>query len=78
VDGALHPLVDALLGRELVPSDTRTSEAALDQSIRRLQRRQALREQEDLLASEDPTLPPPREIEAPVAQVNARIRHLSG
>ena len=78
VDGALHPLVDALLGRELVPSDTRTSEAALDQSIRRLQRRHALREQEDLLASEDPTLPPPREIEAPVAQVNARIRHLSG
>ena len=78
LDDALHQLLDELISKPLVASDTTTNEAALDQSIRRLRKRQALREQEDLLASEDPTLPPPREVEAPVSELNARIKQLSG
>jgi DNA primase len=78
LDDALHQLLDELMAKELVASDIPTTEAALDQSIRRLQKRQALREQENLLASEDPTLPPPREVEAPVSELNARIKQLSG
>ena len=74
----MHQLLDELISKPLVASDTTTNEAALDQSIRRLRKRQALREQEDLLASEDPTLPPPREVEAPVSELNARIKQLSG
>ena len=78
LDEALHQLLDDLIAKQLVVSDIPTNEAALDQSIRRLQKRRALREQEDLLASEDPTVPPARDVEAPVSELNAKIRQLSG
>lgn len=78
LDDTLHQMLDNLVGKELIFSDTGTDEAALDQSIRRLQKRQAVRKQQDLLTSEDPTIPPSREIEVPVLELNARIKQLSG
>ena len=54
----------------------REAEAALTQCLQRLERRHLQELQESLLASEDASVPPPREIESAVADVNARLKEL--
>ena len=76
LDESLHDHVTQLINKDLVPSDRQESEAALSQCLRRLERRHLQEVQEGLLASEDASRPPPREMESPVSDVNARLKQL--
>jgi DNA primase len=74
---SLQGHVDYLAEKVLAPADRKESETGLAQCLRRLERRHLQELQESLLASEDPSLPPPRDMEVAIANVNARIRELS-
>ena len=76
LDGTLHDHLAYLNQMELAPFDRRSAETALDQSLRRLERRHLQELQEGLLASEDATLPPPRELEEAIVSVNTRLKEL--
>ena len=76
LDESLHELLARLSGKELVNSDLQVSEAALDQCARRLERRHLHDVQEGLLTTDGANVPPPREIEAPISSVNARLKDL--
>ena len=77
LDESLHEHLTYLIQKELVPTDHQEGETALKQCLLRLERRHLLELQEALLASEDASVPPPREMEGEIASVNARIRELS-
>ena len=77
LDESLHEYLDYLVRKELAPADVRESEAALRQCKQRLERRHLLELQENLLASEDTSAPPPRELESAITEVNAKIKELS-
>ena len=77
LDESLHEHLTYLIQKELVPTDQQEGETALRQCLLRLERRHLLELQEALLASEDASVPPPREMEGEIASVNARIRELS-
>ena len=77
LDESLHEHLTYLMQKELAPTDQQESEAALRQCLLRLEKRHLLELQEALLASEDISIPPPREMEGEIASVNARIRELS-
>ena len=76
LDESLHQPVQKLVEQELVPAERYVSEIALEQCLQRL----AIRHEKELLAvlldSEDASVPPPRELEAEVATVNARLKEL--
>ena len=76
LDEALHEHLEHLIHKDLVTSDGQESEVALGQCLQRLERRHLQETQEELLASEDVSVPPPREVEGPVSEVNARLREL--
>ena len=76
LDDSIHEHLDHLSRMELEPSDRRSAEAALAQSIRRLEQRHLQELQEGLLASEVDSLPPPRELEEQIVSVNARLKEL--
>ena len=76
LEESLHEHVTYITRKETVTSDRQTSEAALDQCLRRLERRHLQELQEGLLASEDPSAPPPRAMEEPVSNLNARLKEL--
>ena len=77
LDESLHEHLTYLMQKELAPTDQQESEAALRQCLLRLEKRHLLELQEALLASEDISIPPPRDMEGEIASVNARIRELS-
>ena len=74
LDESLHEHLTYLTHKDLVPADRRQSEAALAQCLQRLERRHLRELQEGLLASEDTGAPPPREMEGPVSDVNAKLK----
>ena len=74
LDESLHEHLLYLTQKEMVPADRQETETALAQCLQRLERRHLQGIQESLLASEDIGVPPPREIEDEIAEVNARIR----
>ena len=76
LDESLHEQLTHLTQKELVPTDTAESEAALRQCLQRLEKRHLQYLQEQLLLSEDIDIPPPREVETQVASVNARLKEL--
>ena len=77
LDESLHERLTHLLQKQLGPTDLRASEAALEQCLQRMEQRHLREVQEGLLASEDASTPPPREMEGEITGVNARIRELS-
>ena len=76
LDESLHDHLTHLMRNELVPTDRQEAEAALTQCLQRLERRHVQELQESLLASEDASVPPPREMESAVANLNARLKEL--
>ena len=67
----------AYLGRiDVSPADRGSAESALGQSLRRLEQSHLRELQEGLLASDDVTSPPPRELEATIVTVNSRLKEL--
>ena len=67
----------AYLGQvDVSPADRGSAESALGQSLRRLEQRHLRELQEGLLASDDATSPPARELEATIVTVNSRLKEL--
>ena len=76
LDASLKGHFDRLDERDLVPADTRESRLAVWQCLQRLERRHLQGLQEGLLATEEAGVPPPREVESAIAEVNARLKEL--
>ena len=76
LDVGLHEHLEFLSGMDLAPTDTASSENALSQSLRRLEQRHLQELQEGLLSSGDSALPPPRELEGAITNVNTRLKEL--
>ena len=76
LDDNLYDCLDNLCQLDLPPFDNRSAEAAIGQSLERLEQRHLKELQEVLLASQDATLPPPRELEGPIVSVNTRLKEL--
>ena len=74
VDESLHEELARLLEKAPVSTDPREGEAALAESVQRLERRHLRDLQHELLATEDAGTPPGRELEGAVAEVNAAIK----
>ena len=76
LDESLHEHLTYLTQKELAPTDLQQSEVALGQCLQRLERRHLQELQEALLAPSDASVPPPREVEGAIADVNARLKEL--
>ena len=76
LDLSLQEHLTQLTQMELVSTDGQQSEAALEQCLKRLEKRHLQELQEGLLASEDAGVPPPRDIEEVITRANARLREL--
>jgi DNA primase len=74
IDESLHQHLEHLTNFGLIATDPAKGEAAVTQMLKRLEDRYWREVQETLLSTYDPRQPPPRELEAEVASVNARIR----
>ena len=76
LDPSLHDHLYRLVEKDLAPADQQQSEVALEQCIKRLERRYLKELQEGMLASDDAGVAPPREMEPQISNVNARLREL--
>jgi hypothetical protein len=74
LDESLHEHLEGLSALELSPTEPWPVEEAFGQAARRLQQRHLKELQVILLATEDMTVPPVRDVEDPVADVNAGLR----
>ena len=74
VDESLHEELARLLAKAPVSTDPGEGEAALAESVRRLERRHLRDLQHELVATDDAGTPPGRELESAVAEVNAAIK----
>ena len=74
LDGSLHDELGLLLEKELVAPEGTEREAALAECLQRLERRHLRDLQQELLVTDDASIPPERELERPVAVVNAAIK----
>jgi hypothetical protein len=62
------------MDQDIVLGDYRASERALDQCLRRLRQRHLKELQETLLDTADASIPPSRDLEQEIANVNAAIK----
>jgi DNA primase len=76
LDENLHDHLRYLREIDLAHTDPQSARTALGQSLRRLEQRHLQELQESLLASEDASVPPARELEEAVVSVNARLKEL--
>jgi DNA primase len=76
LDDSLRDHLDYLAQIDLEPIDRPSAQAALEQSARRLEQRHLQEIQEGLLASDDESLPPSRDLEEQIIGVNARLKEL--
>ena len=76
LDPALHGHLEYLLQVDLGPLDRASVEEALEQCLQRMEERYLTERQEGLLSSGDSTLPPSRELEDQVVEVNTRLKEL--
>ena len=74
LDGGLHDHLDRLLATPLSPTEQWPAEQALVQSLGRLAQRYLKEFQQNMLASDDSTIPPPLEMEGPIMDTNSQIR----
>lgn len=74
LDESLHDRIASLEGKVITGLDIKSREAAMMQCLNRLRRRRLGEMQENLLASEDYSVPPSRDVEESIAAVNAGIR----
>ena len=76
LDDSLNEHLDQLTRIETATAQRPSAEAALEQSMRRLEQRHLQEIQESLLATDDESLPPPRDLEEQIIGVNTRLREL--
>lgn len=76
LDELLYPHLDYLENVDLEPAESSESESALTQSVRRMELRHLRNLQEELLDAEDSKMPPSREVEATIEDLNARLKEL--
>lgn len=76
LDETLYDHLDYLLGKDLIPTDRRDGESALRQCLQRLEKRHLQELQEELLATDETNMPPSREMEETISNVNARLKEL--
>ena len=74
LDESLHDHLDYLTGEGLLAPDRQNYEAALVQCLQRLEERRSKEEQEALVTTDDASVPPSRDVEDQVADVNARLK----
>lgn len=76
LEESLHAHLDHLDRVGFAPTDHRAARAALEQCLARLEARYLQDLQEARLTSEDSALPPPRELEDEIVEVNSRLKEL--
>ena len=76
LDESLHDHLAALIDEEPGRTNRALPEAALDQTLRRLEQRHLQELQEAMLASDDSVMPPPRELEDAIVGLNTRLKEL--
>ena len=74
LDESLHDHLDGLSALELSPTEPWPFEEAFGQAARRLQQRHLKGLQDRLGSTEDKSVPPDRELEGPISEVNAMLR----
>jgi DNA primase len=74
LDESLHDHLTFLTQKELVATQQIEDEAALGECLQRLKSRHLKGLQEALLASEDAGVPPPREMERQIVNLNAQLK----
>ena len=74
LDESLHEHLDGLSALELSPTESWPFEEAFGQAARRLQQRHLKGLQDSLGSTEDKSVPPDRELEGPITEVNAMLR----
>ena len=74
LDETLHDHLDGLSALELSPTEPWPFEEAFGQAARRLQQRHLKGLQDRLGSTEDKSVPPDRELEGPISEVNAMLR----
>ena len=74
LDESLHEHLDGLSALDLSPTDTWPFEEAFGQAARRLQQRHLKGLQDSLGSTEDVSVPPDRDLEGPISEVNAKLR----
>ncbi len=74
LDDTLHDHLDALIQLDLSPTESWPFEEAFGQAARRLEQRHFKELQVALLATENPTLPPDRDVEESIVNLNADLR----
>ena len=74
LDESLHDHLDYLTREDLLAPDRQNYEAALVQCLQRLEERRSKEEQEALVTTDDASVPPSRDVEDQVADVNARLK----
>ena len=76
LDESLRAHVEYVTSMDLTPIDRSTAEGALDQCLRRLEERHLQELQETMLLTGDSDLPPPKDVEEAIANVNTRLKQL--
>lgn len=74
LDESLHEHLDGLSALPLSPTDLWPFEEAFGQAARRLQQRHLRGLQDSLGSTEDASVPPDRELEGPITEVNTMLR----
>ena len=74
LDESLHEHLDGLSALELSPTELWPFEEAFGQAARRLQQRHLRGLQDSLGSTEDASVPPDRELEGPITEVNTMLR----
>ena len=75
LDQSLHDRLESLINTEIAVANYSASERALDQCLRRLQKRRFKELQETLLDTGDESTPPPRDLELEITNsTSARAR----
>ena len=74
LDESLHEHLDGLSALELSPTESWPFEEAFGQAARRLQQRHLKGLQDSLGSTEDKSVPPDRDLEGPISEVNAMLR----
>ena len=74
LDESLHEHLDGLSTLELSPTESWPFEEAFGQAARRLQQRHLKGLQDSLGSTEDKSVPPDRDLEGPISEVNAMLR----
>ena len=76
IDASLYDHLEYLSNSDHGPGDRHADILALEEAIRRLEQRHLRELQESILVSDDPTLPPSKDLEEPITSLNMKLKNL--